>query len=471
MRVAWDGGDDVAHAEQHRRLATLVDRMPAGEDRAAALADLAQANMLAGRAAATIEYADRAIAEARAIGSERVEAQALVERWSCRGHEGDEVMSEVLAAVDRAEALGDHVTAARGLNNIVDLVAVEQRRAIIERMRANAESAGFAALAAYSYAEHLSELASLAADRAELDRWLTHAWRWRRLGQCRKGTLWLDFYSALLDAEVGESVGTAADASGRHRTGARRQSGTAYADLVDAASRGDARSARTVVEAWATFGEEVDQGQALPPPERRRSRTTAPVCPTTALREIFDETIPAEERVGSSWDVAMAFLESAAGRRSEAADHASRVGDEVERWLRGELELQLAELALAEGANADAAKHAMAASGMLARWPGWRRDRADALLRRLERRAAAVPGNELSGRELEVAVAARRRPHQCPDRRAPVHRPQDRSRARLEHPGQARNAEPHRDRGLGDPHRRGRSRRRTGGVNRRSRPY
>jgi DNA-binding CsgD family transcriptional regulator len=131
------------------------------------------------------------------------------------------------------------------------------------------------------------------------------------------------------------------------------------------------------------------------------------------------ETIPVEDRAGSSWDVAMAFLESSAGRRSEATDHASRVGDEVERWLRGELELQLAELALADAlnvdpgnvdpgnvdaGNVDAAKHAVAAAGMLARWPGWRRDRADALLRRLERRAASVPGNELSGRELEVAT-------------------------------------------------------------------
>jgi DNA-binding CsgD family transcriptional regulator len=136
------------------------------------------------------------------------------------------------------------------------------------------------------------------------------------------------------------------------------------------------------------------------------------------------ETIPVEDRAGSSWEVAMAFLESSAGRRSEATDHASRVGDEVERWLRGELELQLAELALADAlnvdpgnvdagnvdpgnvdaANVDAAKHAVAAAGMLARWPGWRRERADALLRRLERRAASVPGNELSGRELEVAT-------------------------------------------------------------------
>ncbi len=401
MRVAWDGGDDVAHAEQHRRLAALVDRMPAGEDRAAALADLAQANMLAGRAAPTEEYADRAIAEARAIGSERVEAQALVERWSCRGHEGDDVMSRVLAAVDRAEALGDHVTAARGLHNIVDLVPVEQRRSIIERMHVNAESAGFAVLAAYSYAEHLAELASLAADRAELDRWLTHAWRWRRLGRSRKGTLWLDFYSALLEAEAGDAIGSVGDTTGRHRTGGRRENGTSYADLVDAASRGDARSARAAVDAWATSEKTVkDKLYHLPNVVEAALRAGVP---DDALRQIVDDTIPADERVGPSWEAMMAFLEAHAGRRVEAADHASRVGDELEGWLRGELDLQLAELALAEGANADAARHAMAASGALAHWPGWRRDRADGLLRRLERRAASVPGNELSGRELEVA--------------------------------------------------------------------
>ncbi|HEX4981774.1 MAG TPA: LuxR C-terminal-related transcriptional regulator, partial [Ilumatobacteraceae bacterium] len=407
MRVAWDGGDDVAHTEQHRRLATLVDRMPAGEDRAAALADLAQANMLAGRAGPTIEYAERAIAEARAIGSERVQAQALVERWSCCAGEGDDVVPEVLAAVDRAEALGDHVTAARGLNNIVDHVAVEQRREIIERMRVNAESAGFAALAAYSYAEHLAELASLSADRTELDRWLTHAWRWRRLGQCRKGTLWLDFYSALLEAEAGDSGRSAGEAAPRYRTGRRRENGTSYADLVDAAARGDARSARAVVDAWATSEHPVKHKiYHLPCVVEAALRAGVP---EEVLREVVAETIPVEDRACSSWDVAMAFLESSAGRRAEATDHASRVGDDVERWLRGELELQLAELALADtgnvdSGNVDAAKHAVAAAGMLARWPGWRRERADALLRRLERRAASVPGNELSGRELEVAT-------------------------------------------------------------------
>ena len=356
MRVAWDGGDDVAHAEQHRRLAALVDRMPAGEDRAAALADLAQANMLAGRAAPTVEYADRAIAEARAIGSERVEAQALVERWSCRGHEGDDVMAKVLAAVDRAEALGDHVTAARGLNNIIDLVPVEQRRSIIERMHVNAESAGFAALAAYSYAEHLAELASLSADRAELDRWLTHAWRWRRLGPVPQGNALARLLLGIARSRGGRSpTGSVGDATGRHRTGGRRENGTSYADLVDAASRGDARSARACRRARGRRRRSRSRTSSTTSPTSSRPRSV-PACPTT--RCVRSSTTRSRPTRGSARRGRRRWPSSRRmpGDGREAADHVSRVGDELERWLRGELELQLAELALADGANSDAAE-------------------------------------------------------------------------------------------------------------------
>ena len=261
----------------------------------------------------------------------------------------------MLAAVDRAEALGDHVTAARGLNNIVDLVPVEQRRSIIERMHVNAESAGFAALAAYSYAEHLAELASLSADRAELDRWLTHAWRWRRLGPVPQG----DALARLL-------LGLARSRSGRCR---RARSATPQ---VAIAPVGVARTGRRMPTS-SMRRREATPGRRVRPstPGRRRTKSVKDKLyhlpnvveaalragvPDDALRQIVDDTIPADARVGPSWEATMAFLEAHAGRRAEAADHVSRVGDELERWLRGELELQLAELALAEGANSDAAE-------------------------------------------------------------------------------------------------------------------
>ena len=60
----------------------------------------------------------------------------------------------------------DALTAARAVHNVTTLIPVEQRREAIERMRVNAEAAGFIQIASFDYAASLAELASLAADRA-----------------------------------------------------------------------------------------------------------------------------------------------------------------------------------------------------------------------------------------------------------------------------------------------------------------
>jgi hypothetical protein len=85
--------------------------------------------------------------------------------------------------------------------------------------------------------------------------------------------------------------------------------------------------------------------------------------------------------------------------------------------------------------------------------------------------AAATATDELglTPREREVLAPGRRRPHQPPDRRGPVHQRQDGQRARLQHPGQARRGQPgrgHRRRPPPPPHRLGL--RPPGGPDRRS---
>ena len=157
---------------------------------------------------------------------------------------------------------------------------VEQRRSIIERMHVNAESAGFAALAAYSYAEHLAELASLSADRAELDRWLTHAWRWRRLGRFRKGTLWLDFYSALLEAEAGDRHGFGRR---RHRSPSHRWASQERDVVCRPRRRGVERRRSVGARCRRGVG---DVGESPSRTSSTTSRTSsrpryAPACPTT----------------------------------------------------------------------------------------------------------------------------------------------------------------------------------------------
>jgi len=72
--------------------------------------------------------------------------------------------------------------------------------------------------------------------------------------------------------------------------------------------------------------------------------------------------------------------------------------------VRGSIRLSLATALLAEGDRAGALAEARRAhDDDLGRWPGWRRDRADALLRRLEGSAQRADG-VLTAREREVAA-------------------------------------------------------------------
>ena len=99
-------------------------------------------------------WADRAIAEADAAGAKQVRAQALVERGSAlsdlpgRFAEGEVTLRE---AIEEAEAVGDWVLLARGLNNMVKYVpsGAPESVELLRRMREAADRAGFDTLRAY----------------------------------------------------------------------------------------------------------------------------------------------------------------------------------------------------------------------------------------------------------------------------------------------------------------------------------
>ena len=58
----------------------LVDALPAGEERAATMAAIAQIDMLHDKSAEAIAWAERAIGEAERVGAKVVRAQAMIER-------------------------------------------------------------------------------------------------------------------------------------------------------------------------------------------------------------------------------------------------------------------------------------------------------------------------------------------------------------------------------------------------------
>jgi len=122
------------------------------------------------------------------------------------------------------------------------------------------------------------------------------------------------------------------------------------------------------------------------------------------LNELFADDTPARARIQT---MVHGITAAAAGRHEDASDllgaELDLPDESLPRNVIGSLRLILAESLLATGRNADAARHvSQALDHDLAHWPGWRRDRAEALQRRLVGRIVHAAG-ELTAREREVA--------------------------------------------------------------------
>ncbi len=407
VRVAVESGDEVAQRRERDRLVALVDELTDLGERSAALVDLAQAEMLLERTDTALDFLDRAEADATATGNERVLVQARIERCSIEARGGrTEVIGPMLDAVSRAEALGEHLHAARGLNNIAHLLPMTQRRAQLDRMKADAERAGFAFLASTVYAQQLADLASHEADRAELERQLADAWRWCRAGYCSREPLWLRYFDALLAAEsVDPSTVTVHPTSGRGgEAGPRVDLVDLHVGLLQAATAGEAERALDLVRSLARLSPDAlhpssDDCDSSPVATVVDAALRAGVAPQDLLAVID----PVDGLTDGS-RLALALLLAATGDRARAEEAIAGVGEEAAAWLRAEGWLRLAELALRDGDPDAASGFARRARELLVRWPGRRRERADALLRRLERRSVADDSHDLSARELDVVA-------------------------------------------------------------------
>ncbi|WP_249713792.1 ATP-binding protein [Rhizomonospora bruguierae] len=150
----------------------LIAELSPGEERARAMTAVAHSRALSARTDAALEWADRAIALAEEFGLPRVRLAALVEKGSAltdrtSSHaEGRELLAGL---VDEAEKLGEWVLAARALNILVGQPSTEstaEQAELLERMRLDAERAGFEALAVAAYYQGRARLAMRAGDLA-----------------------------------------------------------------------------------------------------------------------------------------------------------------------------------------------------------------------------------------------------------------------------------------------------------------
>jgi len=123
-RIAHERNDTEQAWALTRELQTAVGGLPPSEERARSMAAIAQIHMLNREPALAVERAERAAAEAEAVGAKDVWAQAMVERGTSltdlpeRRGEG---LVALIDAIGEAERVEDWVLVARGLNNLANV--------------------------------------------------------------------------------------------------------------------------------------------------------------------------------------------------------------------------------------------------------------------------------------------------------------------------------------------------------------
>jgi DNA-binding CsgD family transcriptional regulator len=202
IRLAWEADEHEEVRELTHEVEHLISQLPPGADQALAMTAVAQSRTLQDDPPAAIEWADKALALAEKFELPKIRLAALVEKglalteWPSTAAEGHAVLSGL---VDEAEKAGEWVLAARALNDIVQGVPPQspaEHAELLERMRIDAERAGFESLAVAAYFQGRARIAvregdlSAAVESLELG-------RDRDRGYLRRGR-WADYHAVFL---------------------------------------------------------------------------------------------------------------------------------------------------------------------------------------------------------------------------------------------------------------------------------
>ncbi|HEX8581133.1 MAG TPA: LuxR C-terminal-related transcriptional regulator [Acidimicrobiales bacterium] len=418
VRLRWELAEVDAFWAGTEELRALVDRMERGEERSRAMAQLAQAYMLADHPAEAIEWAGAALEAALADGPEDVVLQARVEEGSAlinqpdRVEEGAAMLRQV---ADEAEERGFHVLVTRALHNLVlsetQYHTIEEAARLLERMRAAAEKAGYEAMAGAAYAQGRCDLAERAGDLRAARRYLS-AGQDRAKVVLRQGKqLWYSLHEALLATEDDALDEAAAVLASVEAFDGRQRSAKVAAELLVAARRGDLTATRAALDALLRGMRRGWRCDAT-----TLNTVVAVGCRaglgTDRLRDLLDGASEPhgvlEPLHAVSLVVAKAELAACEGRNGDALALLGPVLAESPSPLPpaplATAHLTAARCLLAEGRPADARTHAETADRLLASWGGWRRDEAHAVLRRLGKVSGPLGPDVLTPREREVVA-------------------------------------------------------------------
>ena len=410
-RLHHEAGSMLPRDAVLARLEAMADALPNGMARGRAAGAVAQIYMLSHRLEPARAWADRALAEARRTGDQWLEAQASVERASAADialpREARE--AEMLAAFELARAVGDAVLQCRVLNNLMHAISPhlergEWARAEIRRVagRSGLDKFGSGSLAIWEAGAALANGDMRSMRRAVADateRWvsgtkehheilgLTATLRLEEglVAEARAAMAELAMFPTPPDDRLGE---LREEMVASQLEGANTAVAAHFAEVLQATPPSDS--------SWTTWMV-VDVGLCA---------VQAGVASSTVRADFLDGWVAPQASgafVAAHLDGPVRLAEGdAAG--AVAALRAVLQPPDPSLYVPtvGSLRTQFAVALLAAGDKAGALAEARRSVEVLGGWPGWRRDRAEALLRRLE--GSARTDGELTSREREVAA-------------------------------------------------------------------
>jgi DNA-binding NarL/FixJ family response regulator len=411
-RLHHEHSDEPAALARIADLESLRGTLDDRRLRGVAAWSLAQLHMIAGRSSEATAWADAALDDARAVGDQLTEARALVERaGACSTTQSrTDALRTFHEALEAARRSGDAVLLTRAINNGLDLVPSHSPEAAALRAemhdvssRIGFDKLGTAATLAWELeaAYSAGDLPVLRRVSAEGSQW------WRRQGthQAWDSTLHVGFAleeGRLEDAAVAYEHFVAGCSAMKLQYYQRLKIGLA-------AARGERAMGPALFEELLSLPPPHDTAVVLNITLILVEDLLLLEIPPTAIRtRMFGEWLGEHPSVAAMTAHAEGLL-ALAGGEHEAAVSALRLvlatpDPRLAKPIIGTLRTALAEALLASGARGDALLAIRRAiEDDFARWPGVRKDRAEALARRLQGSSARADG-ELTTREREVAA-------------------------------------------------------------------
>jgi DNA-binding CsgD family transcriptional regulator len=419
VRVAWESRlwDEMRALTED--IETLIAQLPPGADQARAMTAIAQSEYLRDDLDAALVWADRALALADKFDLPGIRLAALLEKGATlteqprTAAQGREILS---ALVTEAEKAGEWVLAAHALNYLVQGVppsSPDEHAATLERMRVDAERAGFESLAVATYYQGRARLAVRAGDLRTAIATLEDG-REQDRGLRRRGR-WADYHAVFLAGlylEAGELdrvEQVIADLATLPNNPPNTIPGLAFhlacrrGDLPRAGAAMDDLLAALAQQGWRSGEQAHDLISAaldVGLPGDRLERLAAALL---------------DDKVWSVWDafrtLVDAQLAEAHGRHAEALAGYRSIAEAhiLGPAIRGTVRVGAARCLLAADRREEAAAEIEAAAPLLAEWRGWRvaqlgRVRARLGLAPVDAPPAVTGPAALTPREREVAV-------------------------------------------------------------------